>query len=136
MQKYIAQSVADTRQCADARSAMWGDQWTAKHELSRCDAREYRNDRYSDPYYYEPPWGRPTLATTPALSKQFTAGVCGVNQAKEYRERMSQYQACLAAGSKDCERQFGCPNPNGEEFKWTEPKDPLYTDCVPCWRYQ
>jgi hypothetical protein len=34
---------------------------------------------------------------------------------------------------KTCEEIWGCPNPNGAEFGYVAPIDPMYSDCIPCW---
>jgi hypothetical protein len=148
MQKYIALS----RQCDDNACENEEDFWKRRHNCNQSKAAEYREDRYNEPYYYEPPWGRTTLAKTPSISRQFTAGVCGINQATEYAQQFEGYKQCQrcerqgmcwsseqrkcieCSNPGQCERKWGCPNPNGEEFAHVAPKDPMYTDCKPCWR--
>lgn len=125
----------ECKECKSDRSRPWGwsDCWEKCDECNRCSAAAHRADSYNDPYYYRPITKR-TLATTPALSKQFCDNICGVNMCKVYRERMAKYEECKRdQGNNDCERKWGCVNPKGAEFGYRAPIDPMFTDCKPCW---
>jgi hypothetical protein len=131
----------ECKECKSDRSQPWGwsDCWQKCDECNRCSAAAHNADSYNDPYYYRPDWAQRTLATTPALSKQFCDNICGVNMCKVYRERLDRYDECKrqerlsATRNGDCERKWGCPNPNGAEFGYRAPIDPMFTDCKPCW---
>lgn len=125
----------ECKECKSDRSQPWGwsDCWEKCDECNRCSAAAHNADSYNDPYYYRPEWTKRTLATTPALSKQFCDNICGVNMCKVYRERMDKYEECKRVNGGQCERKWGCPNPKGEEFGYRAPIDPMFTDCKPCW---
>lgn len=143
--------------------------WEKCDDCNRCAAASYRNNatsrgwgpitgsslnEFDAPYYYVHPWGPDrTLDTTP-LSKQFSAGVCGVNTARAYDERIDNYRMCKTCEIRGqcwspyenrciecpadsspgrCEDKWGCPNQNGAEFGFRPPVDPMFTNCKPCW---
>lgn len=120
------------KQCADCKTEMrsWSDCWSACDECNRCYAEAYRSDLYTEPYYYR--ISNRTLKTTPALAKQYCDGICGVNMCNEYKQRLVGYKQCQ--DNTECKRKWGCPNPNGAEFGYVAPIDPMYTDCQPCWK--
>lgn len=91
----------------------------------------------------------------PAWSKFHLNGVCGPKIEDEYNNQYSNYkecQRCQVGGScwsemekkcvkceknellKSCETKFGCENPFNPNLPHVAPKNPLYTDCRPCWR--
>lgn len=119
-------SAGDGSKCnwSNSRSS-WCD------ECNRCKAAATSDASYNDPYYHT--IQHRTLAQTPALAKQFCDNVCGVNMGRDYRAQRDAYGMCLRVGSTGCERMYGCPNPNGRQFGYVAPIDPMYTDCKPCW---
>lgn len=141
------------QQCDDCEreTRTFSECWTACDECKRCQARVHRADVYDEPYFYilQPR----TLAGTPAIAKQYCDNICGVNMCKDYRDRLegynqckrceqqglcwSQYQnrcvQCPSNQAGGCERKWGCPNPNGSQFGFVAPMDPMFTDCRPCW---
>lgn len=141
--------------CKDCKrnTQNWTDCWKDCDECNRCSAIAYRNDIYDDPYYYQAPWYKRSIATTP-LAKQFCDNICGVNMCKAYRDQYDGYMQCKRCEQKSqcwsqyqskcvqcpsgsrpgqCERKWGCPNPKGSQFGYVTPIDPMYTDCQPCW---
>ncbi len=120
--------------CVNCKSESrdWSDCWSWCDECNRCKAAAVGNNRYSDPYNYilQPR----TLQQTCALSKQFCDNICGVNLCNEYRQQNSAYKFCKRVGSTGCERMYGCKNPNGEQFGYVPPIDPMYNNCKACWK--
>lgn len=109
----------------------YSDCWSWCDECTRCEAAAVSDRSYNDPYNYilQPR----SLAQTPALAKQFCDNICGVNMCKPYRQRQQGYQECKRQGAEGCEKSWGCPNPNGLQFGYVAPIDPMFTDCKPCW---
>jgi hypothetical protein len=143
------------KRCTDCKSESrsWDECWSACDECNRCYARSVRADVYDDPYYYMPWWGNRSFAETP-LAKQFCSNVCGVNMCRNFRKRYDGYRQCKRCQQrgqcwseyqsrciecprsqrfKSCEEKWGCPNPNGTQYGYVRPMDPMYTDCKPCW---
>jgi hypothetical protein len=148
------------QRCSDCKreSRGWSECWSACDECNRCHAKWVRADIYNDPYNYSFPWTTRTLATTPALAKQFCSNICGVNMCKAFRERYDGYVQCKRCQQRgqcwsqyqgrcvdcpreqafrSCEEKWGCPNPHGSQThpvqRFVPPIDPMYTDCTPCW---
>lgn len=146
------------QQCDDCERETRGysECWSACDECKRCQASAIRADVYDEPYFYvlQPR----TLAGTPAIAKQYCDNICGVNMCKAYRARQDGYNQCkrceqrgqcwsqyqqrcvqcpggraMTGSASSCERKWGCPNPNGAEFGYVPPMDPMFSDCRPCW---
>lgn len=144
MEKYLAREFGcrqetdycetSCKQCKDCQreARTWSDCWSACDVCNTCYATASRQDLYSDAYNYR--ISNRTIGNTPALSKQFCDNICGRNMCEEYRARRKGYQQC--GNNIRCQREWGCPNPNGAgaEFGYRAPIDPMYTDCVPCWK--
>lgn len=90
----------------------------------------------------------------PAWPKFNLNGVCGPKIEDEYKIQYSNYKECQRCQSnntcwsemekkcvaceknellKSCEMKFGCENPFNPTLPHVAPKNPLYTDCRPCW---
>jgi hypothetical protein len=131
----------------------WDECWSACDECNRCYARTVREDVYDEPYNYMPWWDNRKLSETP-LAKQFCSNVCGVNMCKAFRQQYDGYAQCKRCQQqglcwsqyqgrcidcprsqrfKSCEQKWGCPNPNGAQFGYVPPRDPMFSDCKPCW---
>jgi hypothetical protein len=125
---------AACKRCVDCKdeSRDWSDCWSWCDECQRCEAAAMNERSYNEPYFHT--LRRRTLGEVPAIAKQVCDNVCGVNVCKAYGERRQAYNVCRRSGSTDCERKYGCPNPNGIQFGYVLPKDPMFTDCKVCWQ--
>jgi len=143
------------RQCKMCKKETrnWDLCWSACDNCNKCHAWTKRQDSYDEPYNYHFPFFQNSFATLP-LAKQFCSNVCGYNTCQAYRKRYDNYvqwKRCQQKGQcwseyqkrctdcspiqllKSCEDKFGCPNSAGPQFPRGPPRDPMFTDCIPCW---
>ncbi len=139
MQKYLEKQgeqrdfcKSACKQCTDCKRETRGWCSSACDECNRCYAKTYHDDLYTEPYHYR--ISNRTLKETPALSKQFCDNICGQNMCNKYKQRLQKYHECkMSQPVVVCNRMWGCPNPEGAEFGYVAPSDPMYSDCKPCW---
>lgn len=153
VRKDWCEAACDRCEDCSPETRTWDGCWSACDECNRCHQRGKRSEFYNDPYNYMFPWYQRKLSETP-LAKQFCSNVCGVNMCRAYRQRYDGYAQCRRCKQKgqcwsqyqnqcvpcsesqlmkSCEEKWGCPNPNGSQFGFVPPRDPMYTDCIPCW---
>jgi hypothetical protein len=136
--------------------------WEACNSCNQCKDGIKRNDMWNKPYTYLWPHNprahsQPNIVTH-RLGRmpvsQFCSNVCGHNLCKEYREQYDNYMQCQRCQiknqcwspyqnrcitcephqyQKSCARRWGCVSPEGPEFGFVAPINPMFTDCVPCW---
>jgi hypothetical protein len=138
--------------------------WRSCDRCRNCHLRNHRSLRYRDPPYWNahPYAPNPDLSSGvqsihvqhPA-ARFTTTHVCGPVLNQEYIHQYNNYMQCKRCQENDkcwskyqqkcvdcdegnlattCEDKFGCPNPMSPMFGAGPPRDPLFTNCVPCWR--
>lgn len=103
------------------------DCWRTCKTCIDCKVDDLNNRSYNDPYFYihQPR----KLSQTPALAKQTCENICGPVKCNEFKQRQASYGKCKQSGANGCERIWGDINPNGSEFGYVAPMDPMFRDC-------
>lgn len=136
--------------------------WRSCDRCRTCHLRNHRSLKTRDPPYWnrhpyapDPNLSEASINIQHPMSRFTTTNVCGPVMYQEFINRYSNYvqcQKCQSHGkcwsryqqkcvdcdeghlAKSCEIKFGCPNPMGPMFPYVPPRDPLMTDCRPCWQ--